>query len=106
VAGSLYFSLIGMGFMLAEIALLQRFSVYLGHPISRVSQNRAAAQRSRVGIAVKRYPAMPRTETDCGEGRDTWLTELLARASREEDEDYQDFAQRRELRRGGINSSA
>src|SRR5262249_26535308 len=33
VFGSLYFSLIGMGFMLAEIALLQRFSVYLGHPI-------------------------------------------------------------------------
>jgi hypothetical protein len=33
VAGSLYFSLIGMGFMLAEIALVQYFSVYLGHPI-------------------------------------------------------------------------
>jgi hypothetical protein len=33
IAGSLYFSLIGMGFMLAEIALLQYFSVYLGHPI-------------------------------------------------------------------------
>lgn len=32
LAGSLYFSLIGMGFMLAEIALLQYFSVYLGHP--------------------------------------------------------------------------
>jgi hypothetical protein len=32
VAGSVYFSLIGMGFMLAEIALLQVFSVYLGHP--------------------------------------------------------------------------
>jgi MFS family permease len=32
-AGSLYFSLIGMGFMLGEIALLQYFSVYLGHPI-------------------------------------------------------------------------
>jgi hypothetical protein len=31
--GTLYFSLIGMGFMLAEIALLQYFSVYLGHPI-------------------------------------------------------------------------
>jgi len=31
--GSLYFSFIGMGFMLAEIALLQYFSVYLGHPI-------------------------------------------------------------------------
>ncbi len=33
ITGSLYFSLIGMGFMLAEIALLQYFSVYLGHPI-------------------------------------------------------------------------
>ena len=32
-AGSFYFSLIGMGFMLSEIALLQYFSVYLGHPI-------------------------------------------------------------------------
>jgi hypothetical protein len=33
VVGSLFFSLIGMGFMLAEIALLERFSIYLGHPI-------------------------------------------------------------------------
>jgi hypothetical protein len=33
IAGSLYFSLIGMGFMLAEIGLLEYFSVYLGHPI-------------------------------------------------------------------------
>ena len=33
IGGSLYFSLIGMGFMLGEIALLQYFSVYLGHPI-------------------------------------------------------------------------
>jgi hypothetical protein len=32
-AGSLYFALIGTGFMLAEIALLQWFGVYLGHPI-------------------------------------------------------------------------
>jgi hypothetical protein len=32
LAGSLYFSFIGMGFMLAEIALIQYFSVYLGHP--------------------------------------------------------------------------
>jgi spermidine synthase len=37
VTGSLYFSLIGMGFMLTEIALLQRFSVYLGHPIYSLS---------------------------------------------------------------------
>jgi spermidine synthase len=33
IAGSFYFALIGMGFMLAEIALIQYFSVYLGHPI-------------------------------------------------------------------------
>jgi hypothetical protein len=33
VTGSLYFPLIGPGFMLAEIALLQAFSVYLGHPV-------------------------------------------------------------------------
>ena len=32
-AGTAYFALIGMGFMLAEISLLQHFSVYLGHPI-------------------------------------------------------------------------
>jgi hypothetical protein len=33
IVGSIYFSLIGMGFMITEIALLQYFSVYLGHPI-------------------------------------------------------------------------
>jgi hypothetical protein len=37
VVGSLYFSLIGFGFMLTEIALLQRFSVYLGHPVYSLS---------------------------------------------------------------------
>ena len=37
LSGSLYFSCIGMGFMLAEISLLQRFSVYLGHPIYSLS---------------------------------------------------------------------
>ena len=30
--GALYFSAIGAGFMLAEIALIQRLSVFLGHP--------------------------------------------------------------------------
>jgi hypothetical protein len=33
VAGTGYFLLIGLGFMLGEIAILQYFSVYLGHPI-------------------------------------------------------------------------
>jgi spermidine synthase len=37
ITGTLYFSAIGMGFMLAEIALLQRFSVFLGHPIYSLS---------------------------------------------------------------------
>ena len=31
--GTLYFSLIGLGFMFSEISLLQYFSVYLGHPV-------------------------------------------------------------------------
>ncbi|MGB0670902.1 MAG: hypothetical protein ACPGNT_05355, partial [Rhodospirillales bacterium] len=31
--GTAYFILIGFGFMVSEIALLQRFSVFLGHPI-------------------------------------------------------------------------
>ena len=37
VSGSFYFLLIGSGFMLIEIALLQRFSVFLGHPVYSLS---------------------------------------------------------------------
>jgi hypothetical protein len=37
VAGTAYFSLIGIGFMMAEIALLQRMSVFLGHPVYALS---------------------------------------------------------------------
>jgi predicted membrane-bound spermidine synthase len=33
ISGTIYFALIGMGFMLVEVALLERFSIYLGHPI-------------------------------------------------------------------------
>jgi len=32
-AAAVYFSLIGLGFMLVEIGLMQRFSVLLGHPV-------------------------------------------------------------------------
>jgi predicted membrane-bound spermidine synthase len=35
--GSCYFLLIGVGFMLVEISLLQRMSVFLGHPIYSLS---------------------------------------------------------------------
>jgi hypothetical protein len=36
-AGTAYFALIGVGFMMAEIALLQRMSVFLGHPVYALS---------------------------------------------------------------------
>ena len=35
--GTLYFALIGMGFMLIEIGLLQRLSIFLGHPVYSLS---------------------------------------------------------------------
>jgi len=37
VGGTLYFLLIGIGFMVVEIALLQRLSVFLGHPFYSLS---------------------------------------------------------------------
>lgn len=37
VGGTAYFFLIGLGFMTVEIALLQRMSVFLGHPIYSLS---------------------------------------------------------------------
>jgi hypothetical protein len=36
-AGALYFCLIGAGFMLLEIALIQRLAVFLGHPVYALS---------------------------------------------------------------------
>ena len=36
-AGTVYFALIGIGFMMAEIAFLQRISVFLGHPVYALS---------------------------------------------------------------------
>ena len=35
--GTVYFALIGVGFMMVEIALLQRMSVFLGHPVYALS---------------------------------------------------------------------
>jgi hypothetical protein len=37
VIGSVYFVLIGLGFMFIEIGLIQRISVYLGHPVYGMS---------------------------------------------------------------------
>jgi hypothetical protein len=44
-------------------------------------------------------PGHARGQSHPGKGRDTWMTELLARASREEDDDDQAMAPRREIRR-------
>jgi len=35
--GTLYFALLGLGFMLVEMGLLQRLSLYLGHPVYSLS---------------------------------------------------------------------
>jgi hypothetical protein len=37
VSGSIYFALIGVGFMMVEIGLLQRISIFLGHPVYALS---------------------------------------------------------------------
>jgi hypothetical protein len=37
ISGTAYFGLIGIGFMMTEIALLQRISVFLGHPVYALS---------------------------------------------------------------------
>jgi hypothetical protein len=37
VGGTVYFALIGIGFMMVEIGLLQRMSVFLGHPTYALS---------------------------------------------------------------------
>jgi hypothetical protein len=37
IGGTVYFALIGVGFMMIEIALLQRMSVFLGHPVYALS---------------------------------------------------------------------
>jgi len=37
LGGTLYFLLIGIGFMMVEIGLLQRMSVFLGHPVYSLS---------------------------------------------------------------------
>jgi hypothetical protein len=72
----------------------------------RGSRRRAYGQdfrRSGKGAAARyREPyGQPAGESDCQRVRDTWLTELLARASREVDNDQQDFTPKRALRYTG-----
>ena len=56
-AGTLYFALIGIGFMMAEIALLQRISVFLGHGLC--SQRRPVQPDSLDGpwqLGIRAHP--------------------------------------------------
>ena len=37
IRGTAYFALIGIGFMMVEIGLLQRMTIFLGHPVYSLS---------------------------------------------------------------------
>ena len=53
--GTLYFSLIGIGLMFAEISLLQFFSLFLGHPVYALGVAPFSASSWRVA-----WEALPR----------------------------------------------
>ena len=66
--------------------------------VFRRSADRAGGNErlgGRDAALTSRFPV----ETHCGQVRDTWLTDLLARASREDEDDDQDFAPTRAVRR-------
>ena len=70
------------------------------------SLRRASRQdfhRSGKGAAARYQEpfGQPASESDCQRVRDTWLTELLARASRVVDNDEQDFTPKHALRYTG-----
>ena len=72
------------------------FRVLWNHVFRRSVDRPRAGGGERGAALTSRFPV----ETHCGQVRDTWLTDLLARASREEDEDIdQDFAPPRAVRR-------
>jgi hypothetical protein len=70
---------------------------------SRIREHGQDLRQSGNGAAAryqKSYGQQP-GESDCEGVRDTWLTELLARASREVDDEEQDFTPKRALRYAG-----
>jgi hypothetical protein len=67
--------------------------------VFRRAGDRTPGKERHAGRGVSLSSRFP-VETHCGQVRDTWLTDLLARASREEDEDDdRNFAPPREVRR-------
>jgi hypothetical protein len=70
---------------------------------SRIREHGQDFRRSGNGAAARYQQSygQPPGESDCQGVRDTWLTELLARASREVDNEEQDFTPKRALRHAG-----
>jgi hypothetical protein len=71
---------------------------------SRIREHEQDFRRSGTGAAARHqqsYGQPAAGESDCQRVRDTWLTELLARASREVDNKEQDFTPKRALRYAG-----
>jgi hypothetical protein len=66
--------------------------LYLELAIGEVEAQCEQSARSTMGAPVT-------DEDECERIRDTWLTDLLARASREENDDYRNFAPKPVLRR-------
>ena len=72
VAGTVYFALIGIGFMMVEIALLQRMSIFLGHPVYALSVRsvqldpldrlRQHGIRARAACRSRQAPSLERGE--------------------------------------------
>jgi hypothetical protein len=91
------------------------YAVVAAAPSPPANQNSEGARKGRTnareqdfgrsgGGAAARYqePCAQRAgENDCERPRDTWLTQLLARASRGTDNDQQDFTPKRTLRYAG-----
>ena len=69
VGGTVYFALIGVGFMMVEIALLQRMSVFLGHPVYALTVQldpldrlRQHGIRARAACRSRQAPSLERGE--------------------------------------------
>jgi hypothetical protein len=85
---------------LANSSLRARGSVTPSHSANQNDEARLSPARLWAGIFRRagddaKIPHEARSRgTDCGEPRDTWVTELLARASRGVNNNEQDFAPR------------
>jgi hypothetical protein len=90
----------------AQTAVCAPFATFLcdgvvAAPNPPANQNDEENRGSRVAARYQQPYGQPSGESDCQRVRDTWLTELLARASREVDNEEQDFTPKRILRYAG-----